>query len=63
VYRLHDAMRDKEFLLVFSANSLALAYRRAGGPPFSSSHCARLRAPDLSVDFFDEEGRETSYHG
>jgi hypothetical protein len=41
LYWLSDAVPDKEFLLVFAANSLALAFRRAGRPALSWSHCAR----------------------
>jgi hypothetical protein len=35
MYWLRDAERDKEFLLLFEAISLALAFRRAGRPAIS----------------------------
>jgi hypothetical protein len=34
MYWLRDAVRDKEFLLLFAAKSPALAFRRAGRRPF-----------------------------
>jgi hypothetical protein len=40
MYRLRDAVRDKELLLVFAADTLSLAFRRAGRLALFWSHCA-----------------------